>query len=92
MYINFKFSVTFDCLSLQETVIKCGNSLTELLICTPFDPEDNNELQTFPVQAGNSQAAVEARYMKIEFHASTDFYGRITVYQLKATNDFNEIL
>jgi len=42
-----------------------------------FFPEDSNKLQTFPVEVS------DANQLKIFFGGSTDFFGRITVYQLK---------
>jgi len=41
-----------------------------------FYPEDSNKLQTFPIElTGVNQ-------LKISFGGSTDFFGRITIYQL----------
>lgn len=42
-----------------------------------FYPEDNNKLQKFSVENETCKA------VKLVFHKSTDFYGRITIYQLK---------
>ncbi len=42
-----------------------------------FYPEDSNKLQVFPLNP------VTCKGIKIVFGESTDFYGRITVYQLK---------
>lgn len=42
-----------------------------------FFPEDTNKLQTFPVNL------VECQNLKIVFGGSTDFFGRVTIYQLK---------
>ncbi|XP_045215905.1 nuclear receptor 2C2-associated protein-like [Mercenaria mercenaria] len=46
-------------------------------------PEDNNSLQTFKVNT-SGKAIVS---MKIVFGKSTDFFGRITIYQLKVNRD-----
>jgi len=43
----------------------------------PFFPEDSNKLQTFKFEFE------EVQTMKIVFNSSTDFFGRITIYQLK---------
>ena len=43
----------------------------------PFFPEDSNRLQTFKFEFE------EVQTMKIVFNSSTDFFGRITIYQLK---------
>ena len=42
-----------------------------------FYPEDSNKLQSFAINP------VSCTGIKIIFGESTDFYGRITVYQLK---------
>lgn len=42
-----------------------------------FFPEDSNKLQTFPVNL------VGCQNLKIVFGGSTDFFGRVTIYQLK---------
>jgi len=41
-------------------------------------PEDINKLQKFPLQS-----PVKAKAFKVVFADSTDFFGRITVYQMK---------
>jgi len=41
-----------------------------------FFPEDTNKLQTFPIEL------TDINQLKITFGGSTDFFGRITVYQL----------
>ena len=41
-------------------------------------PEDINKLQKFPLPS-----PVRARAFKVVFADSTDFFGRITVYQMK---------
>lgn len=43
-----------------------------------FFPEDSNKLQTFPLELKHSCSSV-----KIVFGGSTDFFGRVTIYQLK---------
>jgi len=42
-----------------------------------FFPEDSNKLQTF------SLGLNECQTLKIVFGGSTDFFGRVTIYQLK---------
>ncbi|XP_028856577.1 nuclear receptor 2C2-associated protein [Denticeps clupeoides] len=44
---------------------------------TDFYPEDNNSLQSFPIQTGPT-----ANKLKITFENSADFFGRIIVYSL----------
>ncbi|KAM9849007.1 nuclear receptor 2C2-associated protein [Aulostomus maculatus] len=46
-------------------------------VITHFYPEDNNSLQSFPIQE-----APEVDKVKIMFENSADFFGRIIVYSL----------
>lgn len=47
-----------------------------------FYPNDNNEAQTFDVNTKAEADASSTKLIKIVFHDSTDFYGRITVYKM----------
>ncbi|CAM9922705.1 unnamed protein product, partial [Ectocarpus fasciculatus] len=67
----------------KDPIMACGESLKELVPCETFDPADTNDIQTFQIQAQGEVGPITARYLKIEFHSSTDFYGRITIYQFK---------
>ncbi|XP_014786845.1 nuclear receptor 2C2-associated protein [Octopus bimaculoides] len=49
----------------------------ELKYLCKFYPEDNSTLQIFPLKESPT-----AQLIKIVFHTSTDFYGRIIVYKL----------
>src|SRR5262245_13448136 len=42
---------------------------------TVFDPDDSNDLQTFPCDLRNVAS------IRVQFGRSTDFYGRITLYR-----------
>jgi hypothetical protein len=56
--------------------------LTEMQIIRDLpDIRDSNDCQNFRVhdEAGNKPA----RYLRIAFRHSTDFYGRVTIYSLK---------
>lgn len=45
-------------------------------------PQDVNSLQSFPVaDAADAHAAIDR--LRIELRDSTDFYGRVVVYQLQ---------
>ena len=64
----------------------CHDFLSSLMLLTPFvvysiQGEDNNDLQNFSFEEANSVAT--GRYLKVSFPASSDFYGRITVYRLE---------
>ena len=69
----------------QETSCYLGDSSSSLRMICSFDPEDNNEMQIFPICA--SESAEKSRFLKIEFNASTDFYGRVTIYRLEVYGD-----
>ncbi|CAG5111169.1 Oidioi.mRNA.OKI2018_I69.chr2.g5502.t1.cds [Oikopleura dioica] len=43
----------------------------------PFFPEDSNDLQEFEFEAKE-----DFEQLEVEFESSTDFYGRVIVYQL----------
>lgn len=43
-----------------------------------FFPDDINKLQSFPITP-----KIKAKAIKVVFEDSTDFFGRITVYQMK---------
>ncbi|KJE91852.1 hypothetical protein, variant 1 [Capsaspora owczarzaki ATCC 30864] len=47
------------------------------VLCTIY-PEDNNTLQEFPFPSSQ-----EVQRMRFVFEASTDFFGRVTVYRLE---------
>ncbi|KAJ1966410.1 Nuclear receptor 2C2-associated protein [Dipsacomyces acuminosporus] len=48
-------------------------------ICA-LHPEDNNKLQRFALP--DAERLAERTRIKISFHSSTDFYGRIVIYTL----------
>ncbi|KAL2917800.1 hypothetical protein HK105_202673 [Polyrhizophydium stewartii] len=52
-----------------------------------FFPEDSNALQTFSVPAGGPGRASGFRRLRVVFHSSTDFYGRITLYVLEIESE-----
>jgi len=52
------------------------------VITTDFYPEDGNQMQIFEVDS-----AVMTKSFKLHFLGSTDFFGRIIIYQLKIIGD-----
>ena len=44
--------------------------------------EDSNDLQTWEIPPGPEAGASEAKFIKINFPTSTDFYGRVTIYKM----------
>ncbi len=65
-------------------IIECGiakDSLREACILEHIHAiEDSNNLQVWDLPAG---VADGVRFIKIRFPASTDFYGRVTIYRLE---------
>lgn len=55
-----------------------ASSDSELAKVADFYPEDINKLQKFPLPS-----PVKAKAFRVVFADSTDFFGRITVYQMK---------
>ena len=79
-----------------DGAVEIGLALDAMILLQALpDVADSNALQMFALQRGGETDAgrsegpdhqrddvKEGRYMRISFPASTDFYGRVTVYQL----------
>ena len=66
--------------------VHCGRSLDEMVLCGNLDPKDTNDQQTFPLGANESDiGGIVGRYLRVTFNGSTDFYGRVTIYQLQVS-------
>lgn len=59
------------------TIEVCKKDKEEFIKCQDFYPEDSNKLQKFQLPE-----PVSGQSFKIVFTNSTDFFGRITVYQM----------
>jgi hypothetical protein len=76
----------------QDAVVAMGDSPGTLAaVCLLGDIDDCNDRQVFDVPAvaeiennssSSSSGANEGRYLKITFPRSTDFFGRVTIYDL----------
>ncbi len=70
-----------------DAIVQVGSSLNALETLTSgLEIADCNELQTFPLQVAgdsNGSAPRQGRYVQVTFPSSTDFYGRVTIYQLE---------
>jgi hypothetical protein len=70
-----------------DAIVQVGSSLNALETLTSgLEIADCNELQTFPLQTvggSSSSAPYRGRYVQVTFPSSTDFYGRVTIYQLE---------
>ena len=63
----------------QEALIEVGESLDSLIeVQTLYNILDNNDKQCFPLASSPT-----GRYLKITFPTSTDFYGRVTIYDME---------
>ena len=72
--IGFMFQGGFAGKTCWVEVLREGSSFEKR---QDFYPEDSNKFQVFPLNP------VSCNSVKIVFADSTDFYGRITVYQLR---------
>ena len=70
----------------QDALIECSNESSDassfLTIAKLDRIEDCNRLQSFEV-ASEAQPPLGARYIRVTFPSSTDFYGRVTLYRLE---------
>jgi hypothetical protein len=83
--INFGRQVTPSELKLQfqagfsaetcQLYLRSGSEAFELIV--EIEPEDTHKLQSFPLDSDKTGDA-----LKLVFDECTDFYGRVTVYQL----------
>jgi hypothetical protein len=71
--------------SIQTTSLASG----EWEVVTKIFPEDNNRPQSFtltPDSPSSFEGGVEK--LKMQFEESSDFFGRITIYDLRLEGDF----
>lgn len=65
-----------------HSIIEAGQSTSQLTTVKDIQfIEDSNDMHEFSIDAPHNEQSI--RYLKITFHQSTDFYGRITIYSLK---------
>lgn len=62
----------------KECHIKCADDDGNMIVWEKFTPEDTNKLQTF-----NLNNPIHSNKLKFVFDSSTDFFGRIIIYQLQ---------
>lgn len=69
----------FQLINIQDCqfLFRDSEEVKEFKELCPFYPEDKNSLQVFPITEDKPLIS-----LKILFNKSTDFYGRIVVYQL----------
>jgi len=61
--------------------VEAGSTPNSLVLLKAIDAiENTNAVQIFSLV--DSAPATSIRYMKFTFHSSTDFFGRITIYNL----------
>ena len=51
-----------------------------------FEPDDTNETQSFDLTDANEDER-RCNALKLSFGSSTDFYDRVTIYQLEVWGD-----
>lgn len=47
-----------------------------------IEPENTNKLQNFDMEEVSNQDALKCHAIKLVFHSSTDFYGRVVLYKI----------
>ena len=63
----------------QDAVVELGHSIDSLCgISILHSIEDSNDQQIFPLSS-----TAQGRFFKLTFPSSTDFYGRVTIYNLE---------
>lgn len=72
--INIEFQGGF---AGKDCHIEAGDSPGNLKLIQEFYPDDTNVIQSFKLNN-----TVEAKTFKIVFNSSTDFFGRIIIYNL----------
>jgi hypothetical protein len=83
-FVNINFDEEVQTISQLQIMFQGGFVGTDchLILDTDqntkidFFPDDSNKLQTFPL------LDIKCKSIKIVFGGSTDFFGRITIYQL----------
>lgn len=92
--INIQFQGGFSC---EDVIISVGNDIKALHedIYEHIHPMNVNELQKFDVLTQEVSSTNDDdtssgghRYLKLIFPCSSDFYGRVTVYQLEVYGDY----
>uniref|UniRef100_A0A1E1X148 Nuclear receptor 2C2-associated protein n=1 Tax=Amblyomma aureolatum TaxID=187763 RepID=A0A1E1X148_9ACAR len=61
----------------KEVQIEAVDASSDTTTCADIFPEDNNALQTFPLQLDTP-----IKRLRIVFRTSTDMFGRIVLYRL----------
>ncbi len=61
-----------------ELLVSLSGKKEDFEKCSDFYPEDNNKSQTFTLPK-----AVEGSAFRVVFRDSSDFFGRVTVYELE---------
>jgi hypothetical protein len=75
-----------DLTDFRARIVEFGPEMSSLSVMTHLnDARDSNDRQSFQLQditTETSDFERYGRYMKITFPSSTDFYGRIVIYNL----------
>jgi hypothetical protein len=66
---------------------KIDNDLSTLIVWTEIEdayiePENTNKLQDFDMEEVSNQDDLNCLAIKLVFHSSTDFYGRVVLYKI----------
>ena len=68
-----------------DGTVEVGSALDSLVTVANLDITDTNDMQSYSLQTidENQDTMQKGRYLRIAFPTSTDFYGRVTIYQLE---------
>ena len=68
-----------------DGTVEVGSALESLVTVANLDITDTNDMQSYSLQLKNENQDMmqNGRYLRIAFPTSTDFYGRVTIYQLE---------
>ena len=54
-----------------------------------IEPENTNKLQDFDMEEVSNQDDLKCHAIKLVFHSSTDFYGRVVLYKIMVHGEEN---
>lgn len=80
--VSFTFQGGFVGTSVQLSATTAVSSPKKFVPLARWEPRDCNDVQSFAVAPADADTARWVTNIKLTFPASTDFYGRITVYAL----------
>ena len=78
--VRIQFQAGFS--SEEVYVYRLGANSSSFELVEELEAEDEHEMQVFPLPVSD-EAKAGSSALKLEFKEFTDFYGRVTIYQLQ---------